>query len=150
MNIALISSFFILLIEYVSSYHLQKPRFFPKQLALAEKSTNNDIDNEISVDAFRNARKNLDEKSSPGAGLETADEQAQAAYADLIITTFDQRGINEDMTEEDLKKLMKAGTMWENEATTQNNKIGIFGDFLNVFKAFMGGAHIEKNKFGET
>jgi hypothetical protein len=32
---------------------------------------------------------------SPGAGLQTADEQADAAYADLINTTMDQRGIDE-------------------------------------------------------
>lgn len=41
--------------------------------------------------AMLNARKNLESNSSPGAGLATADEQSDAAYADLINTSMDQR-----------------------------------------------------------
>ena len=41
--------------------------------------------------AMENARKNEKSYSSPGAGLLTADEQSDAAYADLINTSMDQR-----------------------------------------------------------
>ena len=41
--------------------------------------------------AMENARRNEKSGSSPGAGLSTADEQAEAAYADLILTSMDQR-----------------------------------------------------------
>jgi hypothetical protein len=37
--------------------------------------------------ALANARANLEAGVSPGAGLATADEQADAAYADLILTS---------------------------------------------------------------
>lgn len=39
---------------------------------------------------------------------------------------------------------------WEKEAKTTVNKLGLFGDIMNALKALSGGAHIEKNKFGET
>eukprot|EP00611_Tribonema_gayanum_P028410 TRINITY_DN72_c0_g1_i1.p2 TRINITY_DN72_c0_g1~~TRINITY_DN72_c0_g1_i1.p2 ORF type:complete len:136 (-),score=29.80 TRINITY_DN72_c0_g1_i1:1095-1502(-) len=41
--------------------------------------------------ALDNARRNLEEGKSPGAGLATAEEQADAAYADLILTSVDQK-----------------------------------------------------------
>ena len=86
---------------------------------------------------------------SPGAGLETADEQSDAAYADLINTSIDQRGI--ELSQKDLKELNKGGKMWEKGATTgDKRKLGLLSDLGNVFKALSGGAHIEKNQFGET
>ena len=41
--------------------------------------------------AMSNARMNEKNKRSPGADLQTADEQADAAYADLLNTSLDQR-----------------------------------------------------------
>ena len=97
-----------------------------------------------------------------------SDEQSDAAYADLINTTMQQRGIDNLSTEE-MERLDKGGTMyavyhsfnsthsltylyerWEKEAKTTVNKLGLFGDIMNALKALSGGAHIEKNKFGET
>lgn len=43
---------------------------------------------------MKNARANLAEGRSPGAGLESAYDQADAAFADLIVTSVDERGIN--------------------------------------------------------
>ena len=40
--------------------------------------------------------------------------------------------------------------MWESGSTEKENKKGLVGDLFNVFKAFSGGAHITKNKYGET
>jgi hypothetical protein len=85
---------------------------------------------------------------SPGAGLATAEEQSDAAYADLINTSVDQRGL--DLSDDDLKELNKGGKMWEKGATTAESKMGLFSDLSNVWKALSGGAHIEKNKYGET
>ena len=110
----------------------------------------------------------------------TADEQSDAAYADLINTSMDQRGIDE-LSEgklttfqkcldglkefslfqpkknyfifihiEELELLDRGGQMWESGSTEKENKKGLVGDLFNVFKAFSGGAHITKNKYGET
>eukprot|EP01038_Epipyxis_sp_PR26KG_P017207 gene17207-23708_t len=103
---------------------------------------------EITIKAMASARKNQQEGLSPGAGLPTAEEQAEAAYADLINTTIDQRGLG-DLSSEELAKLNKAGKMWEPNAKTKK-KSGLFDDLVNIFGALAGGAHIEKNKFGET
>lgn len=43
------------------------------------------------VEAMKNARKSEQNKLSPGAELLSADEQSDAAYADLINTSMDQR-----------------------------------------------------------
>ena len=86
---------------------------------------------------------------SPGAQLLTADEQSDAAYADLINTSMDQRGI-EELSEEELDLLNKGGSMWEQDSKSKVNKKGFVGDLINVIKAVSGGAQIEKNKYGET
>lgn len=99
--------------------------------------------------AMLNARKNLESNSSPGAGLATADEQSDAAYADLINTSMDQRGL-EGLSEEELEQLSTGSKMWEKGAKTQKRKMGVFGDLMNVLSAVAGGAQIEKNEYGET
>lgn len=43
-----------------------------------------------------NARVNMAEGRSPGAGLESAFDQAEAAFADLIVTSVDDQGITLD------------------------------------------------------
>lgn len=95
------------------------------------------------------ARKSQESGLSPGAQMMTADEQSDAAYADLINTSMDQRGIDE-LSEEELELLDRGGQMWESGSTEKENKKGLVGDLFNVFKAFSGGAHITKNKYGET
>ncbi len=79
-----------------------------------------------------------------------------------------QRGID-NLSSEEMERLDKGGTMyvfyhsftithlliysyerWEKDAKTTVNKLGLFGDIMNALKALSGGAHIEKNKFGET
>lgn len=84
---------------------------------------------------------------SPGAGLATAEEQAEAAYADLINTSMDQRGL--ELSKDDVEALANGGTMWE-RGSTERRTGGLLGNLLNVFGALIGGAHIEKNEFGET
>lgn len=58
-------------------------------LAAAQEEAG-DIDLE---QAMKNARANLKEGRSPGAGLESAFDQADAAFADLIVTSVDDQGI---------------------------------------------------------
>jgi hypothetical protein len=103
-------------------------------------------DKEI-VKAMENARNCEKQGLSPGAGLCTAEEQAEAAYADLINTSMDQRGI--DLSQEEIDMLSRGGTMWESGSKSEKNK-GLFGNLKNIFGALAGGAHIEKNEFGET
>ena len=54
---------------------------------------------------IKNARDNLEAKTSPGAGLATAEEQAEAAYADLIVTSIDFN--EEELTDEEIDALTK-------------------------------------------
>ena len=101
------------------------------------------------VKALNNARNSTIQGLSPGADLLTADEQSDAAYADLINTSMDQRGIKE-LTDKDLIALELGGKMWEVESKSKTNKKGLIGDIFNVIKAVSGGAQIVKNKYGET
>jgi hypothetical protein len=93
------------------------------------------------------ARDNAARDSSPGAGLD-AFEAADAAYADLINTSIDQRNIT--LTAEQIKDLERGGSMWESGAKTQTQTGGVLGDLANALGALFGGAQIVKNKFGET
>lgn len=124
-----------------------KNLFIKKSRPLYDSLQNDEIINLES--AMMKARLNAKMNSSPGAGLETSEEQMEAAYADLINTTVDQRRINE-LSSEEMKVLSRGSTMWEDNVKTKRNKFGILGDLFNVFKALNGGAHIEKDKFGRT
>ena len=61
---------------------------------------------------------------------------------------MDQRGI-EELSEDELKLLTKGGKMWESGSTNRTDK-GLLDRLSNVFGALAGGAHIEKNIYGET
>ena len=99
--------------------------------------------------AMENARNCAARGLSPGAGLLTADEQSDAAYADLINTSMDQKGIQELQANE-LQALEKGGKMWEKGSKDKKGRFGIFSDLLSVAEALAGGAHITKNEYGET
>ena len=99
--------------------------------------------------AMDNARKSSMGGVSPGAQCLSADEQSDAAYADLINTSMDQRGID-NLSEEELELLEQGGRMWEDGSKEKKNKNGALGDIFNALKALSGGAHIEKNEYGET
>lgn len=62
-----------------------------RQKSLRMQMAVRDEDDDSIVRAMKNARDNEGSGTSPGAGLPTADEQADAAYADLINTSMDQR-----------------------------------------------------------
>jgi len=97
-----------------------------------------------------NARENAKQGLSPGAGLATADEQSDAAYADLINTSMDQKGIDQ-LEQNELEALDKGGRMWEKGSKEKGSKrFGILSNLFDVAEALSGGAHIQKNKYGET
>ncbi|CAM9329820.1 unnamed protein product [Choristocarpus tenellus] len=123
--------------------------------------------------AISDARNNLAEGTSPGAGLEDPFAQADAAYADLIVTSIDSQGL--DLSEEDVFLsafvsstsqgviVLRCPTlsptcaarnrqevdelaqagMMDTESTSKKSK-GLFGDIKDVFGALGGGAHIVK------
>ena len=128
---------------------------FAKTLLLAEKqqqqpqkqqklpsNSNENIDEAI-LAAKECERNGL----SPGAGLPTAEEQAEAAYADLINTSVAQRGLS--LSDSEKNELAKGGRMWE-EGSTSKISGGLIQNMKNVMEALSGGAHISKNKYGET
>lgn len=115
----------------------------------SDTSSSDSVARDALSKALENARMNIQQNVSPGAGLLTADEQSDAAYADLINTSMEQRRVDR-LTPEQLVELEKGGTMWETDAKTKKNSKSIIGDITNVLSAFFGGAQIEKNKYGET
>ncbi|CAM9167010.1 unnamed protein product [Hapterophycus canaliculatus] len=93
---------------------------------------------------MQNARANLAAGTSPGAGLESAFDQADAAFADLIVTSIDDQGVT--LNDEDVQELAKSGMM-DKKSTSKKSK-GLFGDVSDMFGALSGGAHIVKRDDG--
>eukprot|EP00240_Pyramimonas_obovata_P009330 CAMPEP_0118923560 /NCGR_PEP_ID=MMETSP1169-20130426/2041_1 /TAXON_ID=36882 /ORGANISM="Pyramimonas obovata, Strain CCMP722" /LENGTH=105 /DNA_ID=CAMNT_0006864571 /DNA_START=187 /DNA_END=504 /DNA_ORIENTATION=+ len=90
---------------------------------------------------------------SPGAGLATAEEQAEAAYADLMYTSMVGP---EGASSED-----EASAAWEECLDLASNDVrtdiqknakskGVLGDVLELFNALKGGAHIVKKEDGRV
>mmetsp|Transcript_31982 Transcript_31982/g.80790 ORF Transcript_31982/g.80790 Transcript_31982/m.80790 type:complete len:84 (+) Transcript_31982:547-798(+) len=82
---------------------------------------------------------------SPGAGLSSAEEQAQAAYADLIDTSLGAEG---DLSAQELESLESAGTM--EASVTEQRSGGLASDLRSLFGALTGGAHIVKQRGGRV
>lgn len=75
------------------SIRLDRKTHFRKQMLIRESNApaNSNVDVLRTAQAMKDARDSLKNKLSPGADLSTADEQSDAAYADLINTSMDQR-----------------------------------------------------------
>ena len=95
--------------------------------------------------AMENARNSALKSFSPGGDLLSADEQADAAYADLINTSIDQQGIS-SLSESEISSLNRGGKMWEAGSKSQSRKWGLLGDLKNLANALSGGAHIDNEE----
>jgi len=125
-------------------------KYYMKRMKLTSLSSSKS-EKQIELEkAMSNARENAAKGLSPGAGLATADEQSDAAYADLINTSMDQKGIDQ-LEQNELEALDKGGRMWEKGSKEKGSKrFGILSNLFDVAEALSGGAHIQKNKYGET
>ena len=145
---------FILVLVAIHACRAFKSRAYmsSRRLALHLSKSTADRDNTDLERALAQAKENRDSNQSPGAGVEDAFEAAEAAYADLILTSIDQRELEEELGDEDLAALSKGGTMWEDGAKEIRNdkKAGFMGDLFNALSALAGGAHIVKDENGET
>ncbi|KAK3279594.1 hypothetical protein CYMTET_12527 [Cymbomonas tetramitiformis] len=94
--------------------------------------------------ALEAARSNLAAGVSPGAGLSTAEEQADAAYADLINTSLDV--YEQSMSDDDMEQLSVGGMMEETEKKRKSK--GLLDDVANLFGALSKGAHIVRKDDG--
>ena len=101
------------------------------------------------AESLLRAKECADAGLSPGAGLASADEQSDAAYADLILGSMDQQRI-EQLDAARLEELAQGARMWEADAKVRRRSFGVLGDLSNLWAALSGGAHIVKNKYGET
>jgi len=97
--------------------------------------------------AMSNARKNSLEGLSPGAGLMTAEEQAEAAFADLINTSLDGADRNA-LTGAEISELSEGGRMDEGSKARKSG--GLLADVVGLFEALSKGAHIVKQKDGRV
>ncbi|CAM9196580.1 unnamed protein product [Ectocarpus sp. 6 AP-2014] len=113
----------------------------PRTLKNGAADSSDDID---LSSAMANARANLAAGTSPGAGLESAFDQADAAFADLIVTSVDDQGVTLD--DEEVQELAQSGMM-DQDSTSKKSK-GLFSDMKDVFGALSGGAHIVKRDDG--
>ena len=105
----------ILVLQFSSCFLFQFKSFSIAKYSLKLSSTSNEkMISENLKSAMMNARKNQISNKSPGSGLGTADEQSDAAYADLINTSIDYQG--KELSEADLHELAKGSHMWENNA----------------------------------
>jgi len=66
---------------------------------------------------------------SPGAGLQDAEAQAEAAFADMINTNVDLTG--KTLNDEDLSELSNGGRM--DAQSTSKKSAGFFGDVKDLF-----------------
>jgi len=93
------------------------------------------------------------EALSPGAGLASAEEQADAAYADLMYTSM--VGPDGPQSEEEADAawqecLGMASTDTRSDINKNAKSRGVLGDVLELFNALKGGAHIVKKKDGRV
>jgi len=92
------------------------------------------------------AKANEERGESPGAGLGTAEEQAYAAFADLINTSAAQQ--NRELSEQELEEFaQRGGNMWEEGSKKRKSK-GWLGDFVDIIGALGKGAHIVRKDDG--
>eukprot|EP00667_Euglena_gracilis_P010003 EG_transcript_10180 len=118
----------------ISKHVTWKPRASPSHVhLLALDEAPNGISEELSgasaiQKALQDARLNLSEGKSPGAGLASAEEQAEAAYADLINTSL---GFQGDLSEEEAAQFAKAGEMGQTAGNQRGD--GFMGDAMKLF-----------------
>ena len=132
----------------VKDVHRRLPRRLELELELKLKDGEGDGEAESMRSALEKAKEIADAGLSPGAGLD-AFASADAAYADLILTSSTQREL--DLDEDELRDLKKGGRMWEKGSKSKTSKGGgVIGDIFNALSALSGGAHIVKDENGET
>lgn len=153
MRLCLISAVALCFLRFCSSYsylNTNTRRFSCSTLRPRSKKSTRDPDLESALaESLMRAKECADAGLSPGAGLASADEQSDAAYADLILGSMDQQGI-EQLDAAKLEELAQGARMWEPDAKVRHRSFGVLGDLSNLWAALSGGAHIVKNKYGET
>lgn len=104
-------------------------------------TTNADADADADLTrALSDARASAAAGFSPGAGLGlTPEEQAEAAYADLVDTSLwgDEEGEN------DVEALSRAGRM--SAESMERKSGGVLSGAVELFRALSGGAHITRS-----
>jgi hypothetical protein len=107
-------------------------------------TTNADADADADLTrALSDARASAAAGFSPGAGLGlTPEEQAEAAYADLVDTSLWGDDANAE-GENDVEALSRAGRM---SAESMGRKSGgVLSGAVELFRALSGGAHITRS-----
>jgi len=104
---------------------------------------------EGSAEALRqsmaHARKNLADGTSPGAGLESSEEQAAAAFADMLVVSSDNAREDAAMgrgglSDSDLEELGGAGANMEAAAIAQKGRSrGILASLITLGNVLAGG-----------
>jgi len=85
---------------------------------------------------------------SPGAGLPTAEEQADAAFVDLLQTSFVAQG-GTDLGMKDAVQ-QAVGDQRQDAGWTAAKSKGPLWEVVQMFTALTGGAHIVRRKDGSV
>ena len=107
-------------------------------------TTNADADADADLTrALSDARASAAAGFSPGAGLGlTPEEQAEAAYADLVDTSLWGDDANAE-GENDVEALSRAGRM--SAESMERKSGGVLSGAVELFRALSGGAHITRS-----
>ena len=111
---------------------------------VTEEITNTSADTDADLTrALSDARASAAAGFSPGAGLGlTPEEQAEAAYADLVDTSLWGDDANAD-GENDVEALSRAGRM--STESLRRKSGGVLSGAVELFRALSGGAHITRS-----
>jgi hypothetical protein len=109
-----------------------------------EEITNTSADTDADLTrALSDARESAAAGFSPGAGLGlTPEEQAEAAYADLVDTSLWGDDANAE-GENDVEALSRAGRM--SAESLRRKSGGVLSGAVELFRALSGGAHITRS-----
>ena len=112
-----------------------------------KKKKDVDDDDDASIAASMAAARACEASGmSPGAGLSSAEDQAEAAFADMINTTVDVTG--EALDADARARLAEGGRM--DGASTSRKSGGMWSDVRDLFGALGKGAHIVRQKNGRV
>eukprot|EP00238_Polyblepharides_amylifera_P012831 CAMPEP_0196595536 /NCGR_PEP_ID=MMETSP1081-20130531/81342_1 /TAXON_ID=36882 /ORGANISM="Pyramimonas amylifera, Strain CCMP720" /LENGTH=147 /DNA_ID=CAMNT_0041920145 /DNA_START=130 /DNA_END=573 /DNA_ORIENTATION=+ len=142
---------FTILSKTVSNSRSKLHHNFPRKLNKTHKKKV--VPRAASSHGKAGTRANPSDELSPGAGLDTAEAQADAAFADLMFTSmaFQEGAETEeerDAAWEECLNIAQEGDQQEDWKNSKSKRA--VQDVLSLFNALKGGAHIVKQKDGRV
>ena len=103
--------------------------------------------------AMANARKNLAEGTSPGAGLASSEDQANAAFADMLVVSSDNARVGASMgrgglSDAELEELGGTGASMEAAADAQKGRSrGLVASLVTLANVLAKGGTVRRDEY---